>query len=275
MLVIKRIVISIIIFFLGIGVDTGWAIERKKLPIITDIGLIKEIPDKTVEPPGELSIGITITNDAFYKLLYKSEMIKGGTLKKGFNRVEIKAENLFKESGTHVYILETKADQYGFKYEITIDIQLETAATEVSPAPSVPVVQSSPKPDSPDPKKSIESGERAAAIQYDLSMYVGGRFIARTRKEEYGSVFESSMKGIQEAIESNRGHPGDTVNPTALSIPILPLIKALLKKKKSSARPQPRAMRVVFLREDKAGASKKVNAVISLQSRVIENVSRQ
>ncbi|NIM17606.1 MAG: hypothetical protein GTO45_36795 [Candidatus Aminicenantes bacterium] len=182
---------------------------------------------------------------------------------------------MFKSSGTYVYILETKADQYGFRYEITIDIQLDVPAAEVSTAPSVPEVQSSPKPDSPDPKKSTEPGERAAAIQYDLSMYVGGRFIARTRKEEYGSVFESSMKGIQEAIESEPGHPGDTVNPTALSIPILPLIKAILKKKRSSARPQPRAIRVVFLREDKSGASKEVNAVIRLQSRVIENISRQ
>jgi hypothetical protein len=274
MSVFKRIVISFIIFSPVIGVGTGRVIEREKLPIITDIGLIKEIPDKTSELPEELSIGITITNDAFYKLLHKSEILKGGTLKKGLNRLGINAENLFKESGTHVYILETKADQYGFKYEITIDIQLETAA-EVSPAPSVPAVQSSSKPGSPDPKIATEPGERAAAIQYDLSMYVEGRFIARTRKEEFGSVFESSMKGIQKAIESEPGHPGDTVNPTALSIPILPLMKAILKKKRTSAHPQPRAIRMVFIQEDKGGASKEVNAVISLKSRVIENISQQ
>jgi hypothetical protein len=266
MSVIKRIVIALIIFFPGIGVDTGWPLEREKLPIITDIGLIKEMPDRAVEPPGELSIGITITNDAFYKLLHQSEMIKGGILKKGFNRVGIAGGDLFGAPGTYVYILETKADQYGFRYEITVDIQLATPAAESSAASSA----SPGSPGSLDAKKSSESGEG----DDDLSMCAGGHFTARVGEGVYGRVIESRMEGIREVVESGPGYPLDPVNPAALSISIIPLIKAILKKKKTSVLLQPREVSVVFLREDRAGVSREVHAVISLQSRVIENVSR-
>jgi hypothetical protein len=269
--------IFIILFFCIIG-NIAWAIEKEKLPIITDIGFIKKIPDKAAEPPGELSIGITITNDVFYKLLHESTMIKGGILKKGFNLVSIEAENFFKASGTHVYILETKADQYRFKYEITIDIQLEIPADEVSPAPSAPAVQSSPKSPPPvptDPEESIESDKKAAPIQYDLSLYKGGPFIARSRKEVDGIAIDSSMKGIKKAIDSGPQYPTNPANPAAMGIPIFPLIKAILGKKRTSALPQPRVIRVVFVKEDKTDVLKEVNAVIRLQSRVIKNNSSQ
>ncbi len=130
---------------------------RKKYPLITQIGLIKDSAFNRSALPDHLTLGIEISNDTHYRLLYKKwaaptpqddtqsaekirgsenvhfshtfspginkkEVAAGGLLREGFNFIEIPAARLFNESETHHYILDLKAGDLTVHKEIELNI---------------------------------------------------------------------------------------------------------------------------------------------------------
>lgn len=239
----KNKIIPLIIFFLSIG---GYP---KKLPMITGIGFIEGMSYSTAAPPAELIIGIDITNDALYKLSHRDKTVKGGHLKKGANRVGIESRHLFKTPGTHIYILETKAGQFNFRYEITIEIKL----------------------DLPPPREISLEIETVKPFQYETEVYIDGRLAFKTRKKVYGAVSDSTKKAIKRAVEAGPAHYADPQNPAALSIPVLAIIRNILKKGKAPPAPKPRVISITFREKDKAGVQKKVRAELELHYRILKH----
>jgi len=250
----KNIIIPVIfVFIISISgyADGLTSKEREKLPLITGIGFIDGNSYKPSAPPKELILGIDITNNAHYKLLYKDKMIKGDRLTKGSNRIGIESQHLFKASGTHLYILETKAGQFKFKYEITIDIALD--------AP-------------PPPKISLEI-ETIKPFQYETEMYIDGRLAVKTRKKVYGVISDSMRRDIKRAMESTPQNPAAVTNPNSIATFQIPLsaILDLFKRGKASPLPKPRRISLSFREKDKSGTQKKVNAEIKLQYRILKH----
>jgi hypothetical protein len=272
---LKKVIILSIFFFMGIGIDANETANPGKMPIITHIGFLKNQFHNTREPPKELILEITINNKAYYKISSNIKTISAGIINKGLNRVRIDAAELFNAPGTHVYILKTNLDRWNFKYEITLDIQLDTPVPDSHPIP-VP-----PTPGPEGPVKPEEILQTNVPIRYDLSMYIEGRLLAKTRKLAPRRVIDRTNRQIREALEAGkkeRPRDNDPKNPAAIHIPSLnmnitgplaPLIKLFLKKK-GPPPPNNRQLGLSFWKKEKSGTLKKVEAVIRLQSRIIK-----
>ena len=245
--------IPVIFFFLCINIlarDPG-SKNMETPPIITGIGFIDGSSYKPSAPPEALLLGIDITDDANYKLSYGDKIINGGLLKKGSNRVGIGAQDLFKASGTHVYLLETKAGEFNFKYEIIIDITLKLP---------------------PPPKISLEI-DSVKPFQYETEMYIDGRLAFKTRKWQDGVISDSMKRDIKRALEADPQNPAAISNPNTIAtiqIPVTSIINSIFKRRKFSSLPKPRRISLSFLEKDKAGTRKKVNAELELHYRILK-----
>ncbi|UCH95623.1 MAG: hypothetical protein JSV88_01920 [Candidatus Aminicenantes bacterium] len=270
---LKRIIILSIIFFIGIGINASEAADIEKIPMITHMGFMKSQSHHTPEPPKELILGITITNKAYYKISSNTTIINTGTLNKGLNEIGIDTAKLFNSPGTYAYILETKSGQWNFKYEIILDIRLDTPVPNSKPKP---------KPPTPGPGELIEPVELTPGkpIRYDLSMYIKGRRVAKIRKMAPRRVIDRTQRKIEKIIEESKKDPRarNADNPAVIHIPsmnlnivgpIVPLIKPFLKKKRPPP-PNNRQLKLSFMKKEKSGTLKKVKAVIRLQSRIIK-----
>lgn len=272
---LKKVIILSIIFFMGIGINASETANPGKMPVITHIGFLKNQFHNTHEPPKVIILEIIITNKAYYKISSNTSTISAGMINKGLNRVEIEAGELFKVPGTHVYILETNFDQWNFRYEITIDIQLDTPVPDSHPVP-VP-----PAPGPEEPVKSEEFPQINVPIGYDLSMYIKGRLVAKTRKLAPRRVIDRTNREIREYFEASKKEPprdNDPKNPAAIHIPsmnmnitgpLIPFVKLFLKKK-GPPPPNNRQLELSFWKKEKSGTMKKVEAVIRLQSKTIK-----
>ena len=277
---LKKVIILSIFFFMGIGIDANETANPGKIPVITHIGLLKNQFHNTREPPKQLILEITINNKAYYKISSNTTTISSGMIDKGLNRVGIDAEELLKAPGSHVYILETNFDQWNFRYEITLDIQLDTPVPDAHPVP-VP-----PTPTTGEPVKPEEFPQSNVPIGYDLSMYIKGRLLAKTRKLAPRRVIDHTQRQIIKALEAdkkNRLRDNDPKNPAAIHIPsmnmnitgpLVPLVKLFLKKK-GPPPPNNRQLGLSFWKKKKAGTLKKVEAVIRLQSRIIKSLNKR
>jgi hypothetical protein len=271
---LKKVIILSILFFMGIGIEASETANPGKMPMITHIGLQKNQFHNTHESPKVLILEITITNKAFYKIFSNIKTISAGMIDKGLNRVGIDAAELFNAPGTHVYILETKFDRWNFRYEITLDIQLDTPVPDSHPVPvpSTPGIEG--------PVKPGEFPQTNVPIGYDLAMYIKGRLVAKTRKLAPRRVIDRTNRKIREALEAGkkeRPRDNDPKNPAAIHIPsmnmnvtgpLVPLVKLFLKKK-GPLPPNNRQLALSFWKKEKSGTLKKIEAVIRLQSRII------
>ena len=192
----KKVIILSIFFFMGIGIDANETANPGKMPIITHIGFLKNQFHNTREPPKELILEITINNKAYYKISSNIKTISAGIINTALNRVGRDAAELFNAPGTHVYILETKFDRWNFKYEITLDILLDTPVPDSHPVP-VP-----PTPGPEEPVKPEEFLQSNVPIRYDLSMYIKGRLLAKTRKLAPRRVIDRTKRQIKKALEA-------------------------------------------------------------------------
>ena len=272
---LKKVIILSIFFFMGIGIDASETANPENMPVITHIGFLKNQFHNIHEPPKNIILEITVNNKAYYKISSKTVTISAGMINKGLNRVEIDAGELFKASATHVYILETNIDQWNFRYEITLDIQLDTPVPDSHPVP-VP-----PAPGPEEPVKPEEFPQTNVPIGYDLAMYIKGRLVAKTRKLAPRRVIDRTNRKIKEVLEAakkERPRDNDPKNPAAIHIPsmnmnvtgpLVPLVKLFLKKK---GPPPPNSRQLVFSlwKKEKSGTLKKIEAVIRVQSRIIK-----
>jgi hypothetical protein len=272
---IKKVIILSIFLFMGIGIDANETANPEKMPVITHVGFQKNQFHNTHKPPKKIILEITITNKAFYKIFSNTKTISAGMIDKGLNRVGIDAAELFKAPGTHVYILETNFEQWNFRYEITLDIQLDAPVPNAHPVP-VP-----PTPGPKEPIKPEEFTQTNVPIGYDLAMYIRGRLLAKTRKLAPRRVIDRTNRKIREALEAGkkeRPRDNDPRNPAAIHIPSLnmniagalaPLAKLFLKKK-GPPPPNNRQLGLSFWKKEKSGTLKKIEAIIRLQSRIIK-----
>jgi hypothetical protein len=91
--------------------------------LISKMGLVKGDLFKDLVRPEHLVLGVDMTQDVYYRLMYKEEAVAVGTLQKGFNSIKIPTAGLFKKSGAHHYALDLKTGDLVHKQAFVLDIQ--------------------------------------------------------------------------------------------------------------------------------------------------------
>jgi hypothetical protein len=231
---------------------------KRKYPLITEIALIDSEIYKRSTPPEKIVIGIEIENPAYYRLSDDKKLIKGGLFNRGFNSFSLTAYELFENSGSHIYILDLKAEDLFLKKELEIDIQLDSQVI------------------------TKRADEQSRDFEYNLSLYIGDELIIASKKFHHEKL---SWKFEIPAPTSNLSPliPPEKVDPRkedftahSFSIPdavagVLGLIKGLKKKEseeeKVSYFQKTKRLTTTFIRKNLEGIEKEVRAVIMLKTR--------
>ena len=231
---------------------------KRKYPLITELALIDSEIYKRSTPPDKIVIGVDIENPAYYKLSDGKKIIKGGLFNRGFNSFSLAAHELWENSGSHIYILDLKAEDLLLKKELEIDIQLDSQVV------------------------TKKADEKARDIEYNLSMFIGDELIISSKKLHHEKL---SWKFEIPAPTSNLSPliPPEKVDPrkedytsNSFSIPaavagVLQLIKGLKKKESTEERvsyfQKSKQLTTTFIRKDLEGIEKEVRAVIRLKTR--------
>ncbi|MDH5745114.1 MAG: hypothetical protein OEZ52_16350 [Candidatus Aminicenantes bacterium] len=225
------------------------------LPLVRDIGLIGDESSKGFAPPDKLMIGVDVFRDVYYKISDGENVIKAGLFTRGLNIVEIEADGLFLESGTHVFFLDLKAGDLTLRKELEIDIQLDSSGI-----------------DSGTPRL-VEKSEP----EYELSMFVGDKLVVSGRKSLSKELsFNVELPPLPDGYGPFYEIEKEYKNPLRNSFSILDaigagysLIKNMIDKKKKQKISAPvqkyEQLTATFMRRDSEGAAREVTAVIRLK----------
>lgn len=247
---IKKIVF-LVILILSFNL---YSYDLEEFSLVTDIWLAEIGEDKMFTPPDRLVIGIDLTENAYYKLSDKENVIKGGLFRKGPNFIDIEANDLFKKSGTHIYSLDLKVGEFVLREKIEIDIQLDADDVDV------------------------QSKDKAENPEYELSMFIGGRLVLSSKKFLPKNLsFEIEKPPLPENYGPFYEVRGRDKNPMLNSFSIIDavgaaygLIKKMIDKKRTRKTEQPlkkyKQQTVTFIRRDSEGVSREIHAVVTLKS---------
>lgn len=256
---IKQIQILFFLFlFLNLFLSSGPQTEKPQVfqineenpSLITEIFLVKSQTYNGTTTPSKLVIWIKTRQEAYMKLHYKKEIIKGGLLTRGFNIVHIPASGLFERSETYLYNLELKTENLIEKKEIKIDIQVDIS----------------------DPVKKKE--ETVKTVIYDLSMFIGDRLILASKKTRSKKIalkmelpkFEANPDLWKLPSKDNMAQ--NTVPILGLALAAVQLItETVFKKEKPKLEetiPTAQEVTAIFSRLSSYGIPQKVKAIIKL-----------
>lgn len=133
-------------------------------PRVERMGLVENMAFKGSDVPSQLTLGVEVENGAQYRLLYRSQVVAGGLMQKGFNFVRVPTKGLFKGSANHPYRLELKVGKFtvgkNFKLNITCDL----------------------------PGNSGQVKQEIRAAGYGVAMFIENRLIAYHKKASIGGV---------------------------------------------------------------------------------------
>ncbi|MCP5049519.1 MAG: hypothetical protein GY940_20275 [bacterium] len=238
-----------------------------ELPMIVEIGFVPGQFENAPPLPKVLALELRATSGVFYKLSYNDQIISSGIFVKDENRLEIPTEELFQDTGTYIFILETRVDSYRFKYRLSIDIQLQSRSR-----PGAPGSNST----SPFPPGQLFT-QSTPPIQYSLEMYIKGHLAARSRKEIFSGLTYKQRKGIQRALETVPGNPmitgtpGDPSPPGGGGLSVIDTIIAVSKLLKKKGRPPlPRNLSISYRKKDETGVFIKHHAKLSVAFGIIK-----
>ncbi|MBN1270820.1 MAG: hypothetical protein JXB26_00985 [Candidatus Aminicenantes bacterium] len=129
-------------------------------PYIFDVSLIANALREGGVPPTVLTLHLEVRNRAHYKLSAEGRTIKAGFLKEGQNHIDLEVFDFFRKSGSHVYLLNLKAEHLVFDKEITISEEIQSEIPNEAP--------------------DINASSRRSSSQ--VSLYLGSRLLAVSRK---------------------------------------------------------------------------------------------
>jgi hypothetical protein len=147
--------------YLGISSDSevtaflnNW---RMRFPRLAGVFLITRQDDNFLAAPSSLTLGLDSPLEVYYKFSDEEGPRQGGLLHKGLNLITLEASRLFDASGTHVYTLDFKSGDIQIRKELALEVRLST-------------------------EPASAGGPKPMDLEYKLSMFVGGRQIAYSRK---------------------------------------------------------------------------------------------
>jgi len=224
-----------------------------RYPLVKEMGLIRTGVYDSSYPPGEITIGLEIENDALYKLSDGEKTLEGGLFKKGYNAVRVESARLFDRSGTHRFFFELKAGDLVLIKEFSLDISVVSAL----------------------PPKPVERAR--GSMEYKLSLYLGGRMVASSTRLPADKPDWSMGLKPTPGLKFEPFGPKEDPDPAQNSVSIFQaaalaneLVK-LFKKDQESDLPAPpirkyQRIETKFLRWDEEGRERDVEAEIVLKT---------
>jgi hypothetical protein len=214
--------------------------------------------DNRLPLPDPLTIGIDMVKEAFFKLTAaeSKSTIAAGTLTQGMNLIDLPTDELFKQSGSHTYVLEVKAGEIEQEKIFILEIRVES--------------------DTSGSFSEMDGGQVNVRTRiYEVSMFVGQNHIGSIQKTNsflYGLLKKALEKRVDMPYDPA---PPPNSRPPALGISPLTLVsmlsKALKKHKDRKEREKIRQVYVKqisggFYRKDKDGKEKPLDMTIKITS---------
>ena len=259
----KNMIIRLTVFLLLLLNGLNGYADNEEEPVINYTWLANSTNLSGFTRPEKVSIGINAYRQAYYKIAdSRNTIIKAGLLNQGSNIIEIGDHSLFKKPHTHIYTLFLKTGERIVKKKIEIDVHIDRPEK---------IEKTGQKPEDPaGVKKNSENIPEKG--EYSLSLFIEDQFILKEDKSHHRQIIIEPPKGMDE----NYGQPShiDGSYPALQSsgIPVLPLVKALLKKtvlkkkgKKKKRLPKPRQLTIKFIEKDSRGKEQLIKARLGIK----------
>ncbi len=232
--------------------------------LILDLGLLGGPRITRASPPTTFNLGLELTRNVPFKLIYKEAVVDAGLMNKGFNVIPLDLTGLFQKSGTAIFILEFMTGGPVLRRELSLSVELDE---EMESGSGI---------DSPAPEPKVSYLER----EYSVSLYVNQRLVAVNRKKLLGKI-SMDLKLPPMPRNYDPFFPEKHRDPLTNTVSILDALGLavqmagkLLKKPEnpspsSSLRPL-RQIQVDFTRLTPQGLEKPVSATLTLNVREVE-----
>jgi len=130
---------------------------RMRFPRLAGIFLITRQDDNFLAAPSSLTLGLDSPQEVYYKFSDEKGPLQGGLLHQGLNFITLESSRLFDASGTHIYALDLKSGDIQIRKELALEVRLSA-------------------------EPASAGGPKPMDLEYKLTMFVGGRQIASSRK---------------------------------------------------------------------------------------------
>ncbi|MCP5102338.1 MAG: hypothetical protein GY950_03115 [bacterium] len=225
---------------------------RAKYPLVSRLGLVRDSAFRRSVLPRELTVGVEMDKETHYRLLYRGEVLAGGLLQKGFNFIQLPTAGLFRQSGTHAYVLDLKAGELTVQKSFQLDVKCYS------------------------PGNSGQVKDYIRKSGYGVAMFIENRLIAYHKKSvtQHRLTVEDNHK-LRRMGDRLVGRPPDPLNREekalqraslpVLAIPMLAykhLIKPKLKKKPKKVILTFDNLSATFLRKDRENVERPLEVEI-------------
>jgi hypothetical protein len=145
----------------------GW---KSRYPLVHELSLLYYDRAPATGLPAAVEVGLELMSDAFYRLSLGPYILDGGHWRRGFHILTIPVRDLFERSETYEFFLDLKAGDLIVRKPIRIGIDV----AQVSVAAPAPGPQPPPLP--------LPGTPTISPLEGELSLYVDGRLILKSRK---------------------------------------------------------------------------------------------
>jgi hypothetical protein len=224
--------------------EPGWLKEKNKND------------DERLPLPNSLIIGIDMNKEALFKLTAaeSKHIAAAGTLSRGKNTVALPTDELFRESGSHTYVLQVKAGEIEQEKIFILEVRIESDSSSIF----------------------SEMGEGPVKVRnriYEVSMFVNRKHIASIQKID--TFLSGLLKDALEKPADRAYDPAPLPNSRPLAVGINPLALAAVaykalkkrierKKREKTHRIHVKQLSGGFYRKDKDGKKKPLDITVKI-----------
>lgn len=227
---------------------------RIQYPLIWNISLVEPHNSEVKGAPSKLIFALDAEKEGAYKLLQGGNLIKAGLFQKGYNSFSIPAKMMWEKRSQQEFMLEFKVGELILQKKVELEIRINSQS------------------------QVLEKHEDRTDYTYDLSLYLGSRLMASSRKIH--SKKAPIDWGTHPGVPYTPPLPPKESNTRPSSFSIFSaiglaagLVKQLAKKDVLAPTPPPRLVRMMtetFSRQGAAGEKEEMQVTIRLKVSAVE-----
>ncbi|MGA2533199.1 MAG: hypothetical protein ABSG19_09195 [Candidatus Aminicenantales bacterium] len=219
---------------------TFWERWRSRYPLVSAVNFLYSPASAGSALPAGIQIGVDLMSDAYYKISLGPYNLEGGFWPRGFHIMTVPVDGLFERSGTYDFTLDLKAaagptspgpgkaEDIVVRKPIRIAVDLSAVASTRAPETVLPEVRIPTKP--AQASRALPGpAPGAPALNGELSLYVDGKLIMRSRKIAAKAPPINIPLGGPSVMGTKPYLPPPTTDPMANSVSILDAIAVTYK----------------------------------------------
>lgn len=250
-----------------------WARWRSGYPLVSAVSFLYSAAGAGSSLPAGIEVGLDLMSDAYYKISLGPYNLEGGFWRRGFHIMTVPVDGLFEQSGTYDFTLDLKAGDIVVRKPIRIVVDLSAVPSARAPSPAFPEFRNTSK---PAPALTGPATAAAPALNGELSLYVDGKLVMRSRKIAAKAPPINVPLGGPSMMGTKPYLPPPKTDPMANSVSILDALaltyktlKDLLSKKPPAPSPpsyqKVSSLSFSFTRAAADGAFSQAKALVRLE----------